>query len=83
MFIVVRHGVYDQGVVAVESDLCSAKQAAEKAATAEDDNYHDFDIRTLGDSGEYDEIVETFAINQRFSGPRSLGEKRKWRRPGK
>lgn len=45
MYIVVRTGVYDQGVVAVTRFMFEAKCAAERAAEDEEDTYHDFEVR--------------------------------------
>lgn len=60
-YVVVRSGVYDQGVVGVTSVLTIAKGIAEKAAADEVDTYHDFDIRTQeGFSGEYNKSVMSF-----------------------
>lgn len=54
-YVVIRTGVYDQGVVEVSSDLDVAKRSAEKAASQESDLYHDFEIRMQdGDDGEFD-----------------------------
>ena len=45
-YVVVRCGVYDQGVINVTTLLSLAKGAAEEAAEKEEDFYHEFEIRT-------------------------------------
>lgn len=58
LFIIVRVGVYDQGVVGVSRDLNVAKAIAEKYATQDRDSYHSFQIRrSSGD--EFDIEVGT------------------------
>ena len=47
-FVVVRTGVFDQGVCAVEDDITDAFDSAEYYASKERDTYHEFEIRTIG-----------------------------------
>jgi len=48
MFVVVRKGVYDQGVVAIEDNIGDAFDKAEHFAKKESDVYHSFEIRVKG-----------------------------------
>ena len=45
LYIVVRTGVYDQGVFAVYDSLEGALAGMDEAKKLENDNYHDFEIR--------------------------------------
>lgn len=57
VFIVMRQGIYDQGVVGVFTDYADAKKAAEVAASEEPDDWHGFNIMRM-------------ALNQRQLEPR-------------
>ena len=46
-FIVVRVGAYDQGVVAITTDVPLAMLAAEDASKLEPDGHHSFEIRRM------------------------------------
>lgn len=61
MFVVVRRGVYDRGVVAVEDRIAEAFVQAEYWAGEESDLYHSFEIRSKGEHGEYDEVLYSYA----------------------
>lgn len=75
MYVVVRAGVYDQGVVYAGADINAAKQAAEKAAGKERDFYHDFEIRQQSEvGGEFDKVIAVFTTNL----PRARATVRKW-----
>lgn len=45
-YVVVRTGVYDQGVIDTTILISLAKVRAEDAAEKEEDLYHDFEIRS-------------------------------------
>lgn len=45
LYIVVRVGVYDQGIFGVYESEYVAKQACKRAKNIENDNYHGFEIR--------------------------------------
>ena len=57
-YVVVRRGVYDQGVVAIKTGMAEAKAAAEKAASEEHDLYHDFEVRQQ-EKGGFEEFTVT------------------------
>ncbi len=79
MFVVVRMGIYDQGVVGVHTDLDKAKRIAELAAAKERDAYHDFEIRVRTDGHEFDEMIWNFTAG----GPvRHRGHRREWEEGG-
>ncbi len=60
-YVVVRVGVYDQGVIAVCSELQAAKEWAELAASGEEDSYHDFEIREQSEKhGEFNRTILRF-----------------------
>ena len=66
LFVVVRMGVYDQGVVAVTGGLNGAKSAAENAAKGEHDLYHDFEIRKWShEFGEYSQAIRRLSADRR------------------
>lgn len=44
MYVVIREGVYQQGVWGVYTTIEKAKKAAERAALLEIDNYHNFAV---------------------------------------
>lgn len=79
-YVVVRVGVYDHGVVGVTSIFSVARGIAEEAAANENDNYHDFEIRTqLEGAGEYDAVVQTLsAPKDSYRFPRGKKSKRVW-----
>ncbi len=45
VLVVVRCGVYDQGVVGLAKSVDEAKAIAERAAVDEEDSYHAFEVR--------------------------------------
>lgn len=61
LLVVVRTGVYDQGVVGIANNIEDASAIAEAAAKRENDNYHDFHVRGPGDDGEFDREVRVLA----------------------
>lgn len=66
LFVIVRTGVYDQGVVGVSTDLQEAKRIAEKYAAEERDTYHDFEIRR-STGGEFDVEVGKLSSETRWT----------------
>ena len=56
-FVVVRTGVFDQGVCAIEDDITDAFDSAEYYASKEHDTYHEFEIRTIQSNGEYTKVL--------------------------
>lgn len=61
VFVVERHGVYQQGTVGIYTDLKIAKEKMREAITIERDDYHHFDLfemdlnvtQNLNKAGEY------------------------------
>ncbi len=47
LFIVVRTGIYMQGIVGVYTSDDAARLAAERARVAEPDDYHDFEVHPI------------------------------------
>ncbi len=79
--VVVRVGVYDQGIVGVAAAADEAKAIAERAAARERDVYHDFELRREGEHGEFDTLVAALTA----AGPRGLSLRRgprRWKTPG-
>lgn len=77
LIIVVRCGVYDQGVVGICENVYNAMAVAEAAAAEEDDLYHTFDLRKASSSGKFDHIIRF--LGQDRSRFRDLGDKRVWK----
>lgn len=57
LLVVVRVGVYDQGVCGVAETLQKAKEIAERAAAADRDTYHDFEVRGRSDGEAFSQVV--------------------------
>lgn len=75
LLVVVRVGVYDQGVCGVAETLQKAKEIADLAAAAERDTYHDFEVRTRSDGEAFDQVIWSLTAG----GPkRGRRESRRW-----
>ncbi len=76
MYVVVRRGVYDQGVIDVCSTIPEAKKAAEAAAAKEHDLYHEFEIRGRDPKfQDFSDLLWQFGAYN--SGPKD--DKRTWK----
>jgi hypothetical protein len=68
MFILVRQGVYDQGIAGVYSSEALANIAKVNAKQLEKDNYHDFEIRvySLDRTPEHTNDYADYLMERRF-----------------
>lgn len=58
MYIVVKKGVYDHGVMWIGSDIDEGKKKADYLASNKDDGYHDYQLRKFVDPAPYEPLDE-------------------------
>lgn len=68
VYIAIQKGVYRHQVIAVRSDLESAKQAASDAVDEEHDHYHDVEVLECELDGAGEKLLGYFRRRQTVSG---------------